>query len=47
MVMTRCYDHCSPSVIAFADAEDALAFTKRHGGKIISFQTLLDEAKNP
>jgi hypothetical protein len=42
-----CFDRCYPSVIAFAKPEEALAFTKEHGGKIISCQTLLDEAKNP
>ena len=42
-----CYDRCSPSVIAFASSDEALRFTEEHGGTIIPFETLADEAKKP
>jgi len=46
-VMDRCYDRCMPSVIAFAVPAEAERFAKEHGGKVMSFQTLTDEAKEP
>jgi hypothetical protein len=43
----RCFDHCFPSAIAFADPRAALAFSSEHGGKILPFQTLVEELKRP
>jgi hypothetical protein len=36
----RCFDHCSPSVIAFADPSRAVEFVARVGGSVVSFETL-------
>ena len=47
MPAVQCFDRCSPSTIAFADPQEALSFSKEHGGTIVSFQTLVDEAKKP
>jgi hypothetical protein len=38
------FDRCYPSTIAFRDSKEALHFTQSHGGLIVSFQTLADEA---
>jgi hypothetical protein len=43
----ECYDRCFPSTIAFASPEEALQFCKEHGGTIVPYQTLTDEAKKP
>lgn len=43
----KCFDRCYPSVIAFADPKEALAYAKEHGGTIVSFETLLRELKSP
>jgi len=43
----QCFDRCFPSVVAFASPEEALRFSKEHGGAILSFQTLADEARKP
>jgi hypothetical protein len=43
----ECYDRCFPSTIAFASPEEALQFSKEHGGTIVPYQTLTDEAKKP
>jgi hypothetical protein len=42
----KCFDRCLPSVIAFAQSSDALTFSKRHGGVVISYQTLMHEAES-
>jgi hypothetical protein len=47
MPAVQCYDRCFPSTIAFASPEQALRFSKEHGGMIVPFQTLTDEAKKP
>lgn len=47
MPAVECYDRCFPSTIAFASPEEASQFSKEHGGTIVSFQTLIDEAKKP
>ncbi len=43
----KCFDRCSPSVIAFANPKEALAYTKEYGGIIVPFKTLVREFKNP
>ena len=43
----ECYDRCFPSTIAFASPEEALQFSKEHGGTIVPCQTLTGEAKKP
>ncbi len=43
----RCYDRCSPSAIAFAEAREALAFSKEHGGRIVPYDTLRREIGSP
>lgn len=47
MPAVECYDRCFPSTLAFASAEEALRFSKEHGGTIVPSQTLADEAKKP
>ena len=43
----RCFDRCSPSAIAFSDPEAARVFSKEHGGRIVPFETLVQELKRP
>jgi hypothetical protein len=43
----RCFDRCSPSAIAFADPKAAHAFSKEHGGRIVSFEAFVEELKRP
>jgi hypothetical protein len=42
----QCFDRCLPSVIAFAQRDQAGAFSRRHGGAVVSYQTLLNEVGN-
>ncbi len=41
----RCFDRCSPSLVAFFRPEDAAAFAERHGGRIVTLETLLAEGR--
>ncbi|MFO0982472.1 MAG: hypothetical protein U1E76_12185 [Planctomycetota bacterium] len=43
--MERCFDRCSPSLIAFALAAQARDFVQQHGGEVVSFEALLAEAR--
>ncbi len=38
--MLKTYDRCLPSLVAFAEKTDALAFQKSHGGQILAFQQI-------
>ncbi len=41
----RCFDRCTPSAIAFREPAAALAFSRAHGGKVVSFDELAREAR--
>ncbi|MBI4583537.1 MAG: hypothetical protein HY717_05905 [Planctomycetes bacterium] len=43
----KCFDRCYPSVIAFLNPKEALAFSREHGGRMVSFETLVREFKTP
>ena len=43
----KCFDRCYPSVIAFAEAKEAFAYSQGHGGDIVSFETLAREVTKP
>ena len=38
--MMKTYDRCLPSLVAFADKDQATTFQKAHGGQIITFQSI-------
>ncbi|HUJ10832.1 MAG TPA: hypothetical protein VL171_12465 [Verrucomicrobiae bacterium] len=38
--MTKAYDRCLPSLVAFAAKDRALAFQKSHGGQLVAFQDI-------
>lgn len=39
------FDRCSPGTFAFANRQEADAFTTQNGGAVISFEQLMSEAK--
>ena len=38
--MTKTYDRCLPSLVAFAAKDEATVFQKSHGGQIVGFQEI-------
>jgi len=38
--MTKAYDRCLPSLVAFATKDEAGAFQKDHGGQMISYEQI-------
>jgi NosL len=38
--MTKAYDRCLPSLVAFAAKDQAAAFQKDHGGQLVAFQDI-------
>jgi len=38
--MTKTYDRCLPSLVAFAAKDQAAAFQKNHGGQLVVFQEI-------
>lgn len=43
--LAREYDRCSPGVIAFRTRPAAASFASRHGGSVVPFQTLFNNAR--
>jgi nitrous oxide reductase accessory protein NosL len=37
------YDRCSPSLLAFAKEEEAIQFTRQHGGTVLPFRAVAAE----
>jgi hypothetical protein len=35
------YDRCSPSLLAFGNKSDALAFAREHGGEVLPFSQIV------
>ncbi|MBI1853899.1 MAG: hypothetical protein HYR85_26475 [Planctomycetes bacterium] len=42
---SKCFDRCYPSAIAFEKPQDAADYSRKHGGTIVSFETLFREVK--
>jgi hypothetical protein len=38
--LTKAYDRCLPSLVAFAAKDQAAAFQKEHGGQLVAFQEI-------
>jgi len=38
--LTKAYDRCLPSLVAFAEKDQAEAFQKNHGGQLVAFQQI-------
>jgi hypothetical protein len=45
MVCEKCFDRCYPSLIAFADGQEALRFAREHGGRVLPFSSILEEGR--
>jgi hypothetical protein len=44
-VSMRVYDRCLPTIVAFATADEAEAYRKLHGGRILSYEQALTSVR--
>ncbi|HXH49685.1 MAG TPA: nitrous oxide reductase accessory protein NosL [Terriglobia bacterium] len=44
-VEMRVYDRCLPTLVAFASKDDAEAYRQQHGGRVVTFDQALEEAR--
>lgn len=45
-VETRVYDRCLPVLVAFANKDEAEAYRKMHGGRVVTFGQALQDVRN-
>ncbi|MEJ2007593.1 MAG: hypothetical protein P8Z30_05440 [Acidobacteriota bacterium] len=45
-VEMRVYDRCLPVLVAFANKDEAEAYRRQHGGRVVTFDQALQEVRN-
>ena len=44
-VAVREYDRCLPTLVAFRNEQEAAAYQKQHGGRVLNYQQAMEEVK--